>query len=184
MTTCWLCQKIVSIRIDAGRALPRWALSHIQNCPACAAANESATALARQLSSTANDHRRSASPFLHGKIMLAVRSLENAEPHPGRSRLGWAMAVGMICLLAASMVWLRYPPMPDQNVSKSPPAELALNVTLPSAAQVDQWTKTLDVPLEQETKLVLRDATVAINTLARGFLPEDLLASSTETTPH
>ena len=186
MTTCWLCQKTVSNRIDANRALPQWALNHIDHCPACRGAYESATAVALQLSSTANAQRLSLPPFLHGKIMSAVRSVENAQPQPGLSRLGWAMAVGTMCLLAASMVWLRQPPLPDQNASKSTSAraELALNVTLPSVAQVDQWTKTLDAPLEQETKLVVGDAAAAINTLARGFLPEDLLASSTETPQH
>jgi hypothetical protein len=183
MTTCWLCQKTVSNRIDANRALPQWALNHIDHCPACRGAYESATAVALQLSSTANAQRLSLPPFLHGKIMSAVRSVEN---QPRRTRLGWAMAVGLMCLLAASMIWLRQSPLPDPNASKSTSAgaELALHVTLPSVAQVGQWTKTLDAPLEQETKLVLGDATAAINTLARGFLPEDLLASSTETPQH
>ena len=186
MITCWLCQKTVSSRIDANSVLPQWALNHLHHCPACRAAHESAMALAWQLSSAVDHHRRSASPFLHGKIMSAVRSMDKTEPQTGRSRLVWATAAGMMCLVAASMVWLRQPPLPDQNASKSTsaPAELALNMTLPSAAQVDQWTKTLDEPLEQETELVLRDATAAINILARGFLPEDLLASSTETAPH
>ena len=118
--------------------------------------------------------------------MSAVRSVDNARPQSGRSPLGWAMAVGTLCLLAASMIWLRQSPLPDPNASKSTSAGagLALDVTLPSVAQVDQWTETLDAPLEQETKLVLGDATAAINTLARGFLPTDLLASSTETAQH
>jgi hypothetical protein len=186
MTTCWLCQTTVSSRIDANRALPQWALNHIDHCPACCEAYKSATAVAQQLSSTANAQRLSLPPFLHGKIMSAVRSVDNARPQSGRSPLGWAMAVGTLCLLAASMIWLRQPPLPDQNVTKSTSAGagLALHVTLPSVAQVDQWTETLDAPLEQETKLVLGDATAAINTLARGFLPADLLASSTVTAQH
>jgi hypothetical protein len=184
MTTCWLCQRIVSSRIDANTALPKWALNHMQHCSACRESYESTIALAQQLSATANAQRLSPSPFLHGKIMSAVRSSQNAESQPEPSRrLAWAMAVGMMLLLAAGIVWLRHPPLTDENASKSPATapQLALNVNLPSVAQVDQWTKTLDAPLEQETKLVFRDATVAIDTLARGFLPEDILASSTET---
>ncbi len=182
MITCWFCQRIVSLRVDSNSALPEWAHNHVQNCPACQESYKSAMALSRQLFSTARDQKRAASPFLHGKIMSAVRSAEHAGAHHGHRRLGWGMAVGTVCLLAASMVWLLLPSRPDQNLAKSaaPPAELALNVTLPSVAQVDQWTKTLDAPLEQETKLVLLDATAAINTLARGFLPENLLASSAE----
>jgi hypothetical protein len=188
MITCWFCQRIVSIRLDANSALPEWVRNHIQRCPACRESYESATALIQQLSTTAKDQNRVASPFLHGRIMSAVRSLENVQvdAQRGRSRLGWGMAVGMVCLVATSMVWLRLPFQPDQSAPKSTAssAEPALNVKLPSVAQVDQWTKTLDAPLEQETKLVLRDATAAINTLARGFLPEDLLASSTEAAQH
>jgi hypothetical protein len=96
------------------------------------------------------------------------------------------MAVGAAFLVTASIVWLRPSSAPLQDAAKatSLPSELALNVALPSAAQVDQWTKSLDAPLEQETKLVLLDATAAINTLARNFLPEDLLASAMETARH
>jgi len=188
MITCWFCQRMVSIRVDANSALPEWVRNHIHHCTVCRETYKSATALNQQLSSSAKDQKRGASPFLHGKIMSAIRSLENVqvEAQRGRSRLGWGMAAGMVCLVAASMVWLRLSSRPDQNAAKSTasPAELALNVKLPSAAQVDQWTKTFDAPLEQETKLVLRDATAAINTLARGFLPEDLLASSTEPAQH
>jgi hypothetical protein len=188
MITCWFFQRIVSIRLDANSALPAWVRNHIHQCPACRESYESATALIQQLSSTAKDQKRVASPFLHGKIMAAVRSRENVqvEAQRGRSRVGWRMAAGTVCLVAASILWLRLPFRPGQNAAKTTasPAELALNVNLPSAAQVDQWTKTLDAPLEQETKLVLRDATAALNTLARGFLPEDLLASSTEPAQH
>ena len=188
MITCWFCQRIVSIRLDANSALPEWARNHIHHCPACRESCESATALIRQLSATAKDQKRIASPFLHGKIMSAVRSLEHAqiEAQRGRSRLRWGTAAAMVCLAAAGMVWLRLPVRPDQNSAK-PTASLAepgLNVKLPSASQVDQWTKIFDAPLEQETKLVLSDATAAINTLARGFVPEDLLASSTEPAQH
>jgi len=118
--------------------------------------------------------------------MSAVCSQENPEPQLERSRAGWAMAAGLVCLIVAGVIWVRQPPVPDQDAMKSAsaPAKLAFNVNMPSAAQMDQWTKNLDAPLEQETKLVLRDATAAINTLARGFLPQDLFASSSETAQH
>lgn len=186
MITCWLCQRIVSIRIDANSALPQWARAHMENCAACRDTCRSATALAQQLSSTANDQRRCAPRFLHGKIMSAVRARENAELQSGRARLGWAVAAGMACLLATSLIWLRQPPVSDHSGLNSIPSASvqALNVRLPSVDQMDQWTKSLDAPLEQETKLVLLDATKAVNTLARSFLPEDLVASSTEPGRH
>lgn len=186
MTICWFCQRIASSHIDANTALPKWARNHIQQCAACRESYESATDLAEQLSSSAKDQRRSLSPFLHTKIMSAVRSQENPEPQFERTRAGWAMAVGLVCLIAAGVVWVRQPSVPGQDALKtaSAPPKLAFNVNMPSASQMDQWTKNLDAPLEQETKLVFRDATAAINTLARGFLPQDLFASSSETAQH
>jgi hypothetical protein len=180
MIPCWLRQRIVSMSFEGNAELPEWARRHLHRCPRCRETCEAAKAIARQLSVTASAQRRPASPFLHGKIMSAVHSVEHVEPRLGYSPLGWAIGLGAVCLVAASMLWLRQSPVPIRNASKSiaPAAEFALNVRLPSAAQVDQWTQTLDAPLEQETKLVLRDATAAIDTLARGFLPEYLLASS------
>lgn len=188
MITCWFCQRIVSIRFEANSGLPEWARKHIRHCPACRETCQSAKALIQQLSSTAKDQKRVTSPFLHRRIMSAIRPLENmqADTQRSRPRLGWAMATAMVCLAAASTLWLRVPFQPRQSAPKSAAASVgpALNMELPSVAQVDQWTKTLDAPLEQETRLVLSDATAAINTLARGFLPEDLLASSTEPAQH
>ena len=93
------------------------------------------------------------------------------------------MGLGTACLIAAGIVWLRQPSAPHPSASgvTASPAELALNVNLPTVAQVDQWTKTLDAPLEEETKLVLIDAKAALVTLSSSFLPETLLTSSPET---
>ncbi len=113
--------------------------------------------------------------------MSAVRSLENTEHQPRVSRLGWAVALGLVCLFAAGLFWPRQANVMDNPAQKSTPVELALNVDLPSPAQVAQWTKKLDAPLEDESKLVLGDAQAALNSLARGFVPENLLASSTPT---
>lgn len=112
--------------------------------------------------------------------MSAVRSL---EPEPRVSRLSWAVALGLVCLFAAGLFWQRQPRVLDNEAQKtnSTPVALALNVNLPSPAQVAQWTKKLDAPLEDESKLVLGDAQAALNSLARGFVPENLLASSTAT---
>jgi hypothetical protein len=86
------------------------------------------------------------------------------------------------CLLLAGIVWLRKPTVPGQNEFglKSVPAGLALNVNVPSATQVGQWTKTFDGPLENETQLVLNDAKAAFDSLKNSLLPENLVASSPE----
>jgi hypothetical protein len=136
--------------------------------------------MARQLSLSADNERRPPSPFLHGKIMSAIRAEENLKPQPARARLNWAIPVTAACLfLLAGIVWLLQPAAPSQNASRSAavPTAQALNVTLPSAAQVGRWTKTLDAPLENETQLVLNDAKAVIHSLASSFLPDNLQAS-------
>jgi hypothetical protein len=186
MITCWLYQKIISSRVSARLALPDRARRHAQSCPTCRQYYESATALARQLSLGADNERRPPSPFLHGKIMSAIRAEENLNPQPARARLNWAIPVTAACLfLLAGIVWLLQPAAPSQNLSSSAavPADQALNVTLPSAAQVGRWTKTLDAPLENETQLVLNDAKTVIHSLANSFLPDNFQASLLENAP-
>src|SRR5258706_431126 len=153
MITCWLFQRIVSSRVDANTVLPVWAQNHLHNCSACRGIYESARTLVQQLSASADAQRQSPGPFLHGKIMSEVRSQHNAEPQRGHWRLGWGMGLGTACLIAAVIVWLRQPPAPDPSASGSTSsyAELALNVNLPTVAQVDEWTKTPDAPLQEET---------------------------------
>jgi hypothetical protein len=186
MITCWLYQKIISSRVSTRRALPDRARRHAQSCPTCRHSYESATAMARQLSLSADGERRSPSPFLHGKIMSAIRAEENLKPQPARARVNWAIPVAAACLfLLAGIVVMLQPAAPNQNVSRSAavPAAAALKVTLPSAAQVGRWTTTLDAPLENETQLVLNDAKTVIHSLASSFLPDNLQASVLENAP-
>ena len=185
MITCLFCQRTFSSCANVNTALPNWARNHLRDCAPCREYYEATTTLARQLSASAGQQRRSPSPFLHGKIMSTIRSQQNAESQPASGRWSLALGVGTVCLVvAACIVWLQSPAS-DQNVAKSisAPAEIRLNVNLPSAAQVNQWTKNLDAPLEEEMNLVLSDANGALNTLARSFLPEDFLSSS-KTTGH
>jgi len=137
-------------------------------------------ALAQRLSASAGAERREPPPFLHGKIMSAVGSEGNAGRQPATARLGWAMAVGAACVLAVAIVSLRRPPAAHQSVLNPTPAPVqqVVNASLPAPAQMNQWLKTSEAPLENETQLVLDDAKTAMNTLAKSFLPDDLLASS------
>lgn len=97
------------------------------------------------------------------------------------------MAVGVACVVATGIVWLHRLPEARQTVFKAvhPPAEQILAVSVPPPpARVDQWLKTSEAPLENETKLVIDDAKTAMNTLAKNFLPDDLLSSSAKNGAH
>jgi len=178
MITCWRCQRVVSVHIDAGVALPDWARGHIASCPRCQAFHESGLVLARRLSASAGGERREPSPFLPGKIMSAIRSREDAR-QPAIRRWGWALAAGAACLVAASTLWLQRA-RPVHSLAQIPaPAKPVLNATTPApTAQMDQWLKTSEAPLENETQLVLDDAKSAMNSLAKSLLPNDLLSSA------
>jgi predicted anti-sigma-YlaC factor YlaD len=179
MITCRIHQRMVSSCLDSNAELPAWTRNHLHNCPACRQYYQATVALAQEMSTAADEHRQSATPFLHHKIMTAVQAPEHAAEYSGRAWLGWALVLGTACLVAAAVVWWRQSPATDPIASQStaPTAQPGLTMDLPSLTQVDQWTKNLDSPLEQETKLVLSDANSALKTLANGFLPEELLRS-------
>jgi hypothetical protein len=143
-------------------------------------------ATAQRLSTSADGEKRESPPFLHGKIMSAIRSAENARRQPTTARLGWAVAV-VACVGVAGIVWLRWPQSAHQIALKPvpAPAQQVLTVSMaPPPAKVDQWLKTSEAPLENETKLVINDAKSAMNTLAKSLLPDDLLGSATKKGSH
>jgi hypothetical protein len=185
MISCRIFEMIVSNCLDADSALPKFALKHVQNCSKCRTYYENTKTLTCDLASSAPVQKHAPPPFLHTRIMGVVRSQHSAPGQHQPARLAWALALGTACLVAVGL-WFRTPIVPTQNLSDSTPisSQQASAVNLPSVAQVGQWTQNLDVPLQQETKLVLSDANAALNTLVRNFLPKDLLASSTETTQH
>jgi predicted anti-sigma-YlaC factor YlaD len=185
MIECRICRITIAGRTDAVDELPGWAQEHLKRCAACRAHYQAATTVPQLLSVGAKHQRHSPSPFLHGAIMATVRSQANSQRQPANTRLVWALMAGAACLVMAVLAWVsQFSSSPASE--KSPPVtianpgELAVDMTLPSAAQVEQWTRTLDTPLEHETQLVLSDATAAIDTLARNFLPQDLLRSSAD----
>jgi len=182
MIRCWLSRNILSIRIDENRPPPEWVCNHVHGCQECRGFYELAISLAEQLSSVAKTAKGPAPPFLQARIMSTLRASERREVGRTCGRFAWATALGLACLLTAGIVWLHPPPAPTKiaNNPVATPVELAPKVNLPTVTQLDSWTKSLDTGLEQETQLVLLDARSAIDTLARSFVPEDFLASASE----
>lgn len=185
MITCWLYRRFSSSAVDSNTPLPEWARQHAESCPACREYQEVALAMARRLAISAEAERRTPSPFLQGRIMAAIRAEEKVKTQPARANFGWGIAAATACLLfLTGFLVTRKPATPSQNGFRAQAAstELALNVSFPTAAQVELWTKSLDQPLETETQLVLNDAKAAINSLKSSFLPERLLAAVPERT--
>jgi hypothetical protein len=183
MIACRIYQRIMSSCAEAEAGLPGWLQKHLHKCAACAGYYEATTRLVQQLSAASNQPR-SPSPFLHGKIMAAIRSRGEMRTQPENGVLAWAIISGATCLVAAVIIWWQQSPPPAPVASASGPSVPALSVNLPSVAQVDQWMKNMDAPLEREAQLVLSDANAALASLARNLLPDDLLGSSAGNTQH
>jgi len=175
MIACRIYQKIISTKAEADAGPPGWMQEHLRDCAVCREYYENSKRLVCQLLAGAVDQRQTPSRFLHPKIMNAVRSHGEMQLQPARGVLAWAMVAGAACLIAAAAIWWRQSPVADSSASVPARTEPTTNVYLPTVAQVDQWTKDLDSPLERETQLVLSDANDALTSLARNFLPEDLL---------
>lgn len=166
---------MISSQVDANATLPGWAQKHVEHCPTCRQFHASATAMAQRLVRDKERERCLPPRFLHGKIMSAVRAQESMESRSAFQRLTWQVVASVVCLLLlAGIFWMPRPTKPNESVPRAAlgQVELSFNVTLPTAAQMDQWAKTLDEPLETEMQLVINDARVAIHSLKNSFVTE------------
>ena len=182
MIRCWLSRNILSSQAGENKPPPDWVRDHVRRCQECRRFYESAVSLAEQLSCVPKSLKNAAPPLLRARIISILRGVQRPERARTGGEFAWVTALGLACLLTAGIVWL-HPPTPSTKIANNPmtkPVELAPEVNLPTVTQLGSWTKSLDMGLEQETQLVLLDARAAIDTLARSFVPEDLLASANE----
>ncbi len=190
MITCFYYRGIIRNSLDAGRALPVPAQNHIQKCLSCRKAYESEKRVVRELLGAAGTLQKSASPFLHARIMSSIARADRAvDFNQTRGKSIWAVGLAAACVIMAGVIWLRQPApttQPPQELVTHMyrpaqfPIDLTLGVKLPDGNQVRQWTGKLDEPLETEMKMVVGDAKTVINSLAENFLPEKMKNSLLE----
>jgi hypothetical protein len=174
MILCQLFHKWVSWHADANTELPGWARRHAQNCPACREFHDSMRVTVQALSVDAEGEQRQPPPFLQHKIMSAIRAGEGTASRPAPRRMAPVLAIGTACVLGlAVFLQLHRPMTPPEGTPASQPVAVALSLELPTAAQMDRWTTSLDAPLENEMQLVLGDAQAAVNALKQNLWPDN-----------
>jgi hypothetical protein len=171
MINCWYYRGIISTHVDAEVALPDSARAHVQNCQSCRQHYETETGIARQLSAAARAEDHTPSSSLHARILS---SLANERTGPERRPLPGALpfALGTACVLVVSILWI---------VQHRSPTELNPPVTIIKPTVVEEWPQEmklgelavkLDEPLQNEMNLVVNDTKIAMDSLARNFIPE------------
>ncbi len=178
---CSFFQSRISRRIDAGESLTPRLQRHVAACVDCRRYYEGQLALTNLLSSQATQNRPGLSPFLHGKIMVAIRR-DKTQPEPAWSRPRWATALAALTAIAG--VWLVLnQPTPRENISPknmahhsvtndSPFGDRDLLVAIPKL-NLAAVSAHLDQPFADEANAVIADARSAVQMLARNFLPRD-----------
>lgn len=177
MIACWIYQRLISLRMDSAKPLPRRLERHLRSCPACRCFRQTHAALGRQLRAEASAERQPAPPFMRARVLAA---LERRGPGDQRQRLlrpAWAgglalAAVGILLVFALH----RPPPTPSGRPSVAAPPVLALaaelpQVPLPDGGRLIQMSELLDRSLEAELQSVINDATNVVLQLAQNFLP-------------
>ena len=177
MITCWLYQRVVSTRLDEWPSSTGWAKSHVEYCLNCREIHRVGMAVPQRLSAGAAAERQPSPPFLHARIMRAIRAETHLDfrARPARRNSPVSVAVGAASLvLLAAVIWIYRPRTPAEHASvpTQPLADLDFKLELPGVAQMNEWSSALDAPLENETQLVLNDAKSALSSLKNSFLPE------------
>jgi len=179
MITCWFHKKIINRALDAGVELPAKAQQHLQNCPACRQHHQFHVRLSQRLVAEAELHRTTPSPFLHGKIMAALKRRPSAQQSQRKSPAPiWATASVILLLGLLSIPLLHNPKHspgqgPSSQAKSHAPSPLANQASDSAGRNLLEWSKALDQPLESEMQSVMSDAKTAIHLLAQNFLPED-----------
>jgi hypothetical protein len=181
MIACRFYKKVIAHCLDnRNQTLQAAAQRHLRECPACRQFYQLECELTRRLAAGAEDHAKSPSPFLRGKIMTSLdRPREEAAPAHHVLRLGWVTALLVIGLAWFTLSSLRT--VQHSNRQGGQPAPLSLQ-TAPEPRHIPpltgrnifEWSKALDEPLEAEMNSVVSDARTAIQLLAQNFLPDSL----------
>jgi anti-sigma factor RsiW len=187
MRACWFYKIVISHRLDSREGIPGWVDLHVDGCEECARFHRGHRRVIDRLSIGAADalSEREAPPFLHSRIMSAVR---RAEPEPVRVsfRPAWVAGIAASVLLVGALS-LRLLPEPGER--HEPTAELAQSsveqgrslapvLSMVNGEKLLEMSRNLDQPLEAELQFVMNDARSAIETLANNFLPGQMIAQS------
>jgi hypothetical protein len=157
MISCFFHSHAIHRHLDDGEPLPESTTGHIENCARCRQTVNGQSAVIEAL--IAPVERTEAPPFLHARIIRALREPQNK---PRRNlKTQWAVAT---CAIAVITIGLAVFP-PERSVEPAPswPAlrtELTLKTPLP------------ENPLESEINHLREDTLNAAKAFAANFVPD------------
>jgi hypothetical protein len=177
---CWLNQRLISRRVDDGEGLSPRLREHVAGCESCRNHFEEQRRVAALLSLHAAEVGRELPPFLHGRIMAAVRSREAvAGSLPSLPR--WA--AGLAAALALAVTWfaINHRDQPEAAhqralagsfAASGPAPERLMFQSVPRVDLVDLSMR-LEQPFADEAGAVAADARSAMRLLAQNFVPAE-----------
>ena len=187
MITCWFTKREMARRLDDETPLPPPVQHHLRHCAPCQQFYGTQSRLTRQLSHEARRQATQPSPFLGTRIMAAVRQAATTEPQPAAPpRWLWRTTLAVAAIVAAltvlpHLVMQRPPPPHPSTQWFTKVIQLSGGEVLEQATgqTIEEWSVSLDQPLETEIAYVMNDARSAIDSLANRFIPETLLTKGT-----
>ena len=182
MIRCFNYRRKMSACVDAELELEAGLRRHIESCKPCRLFYEQELSIARGLARSSTKERVAPSPFLQARIMAAVdREGTAAHPWPWVSRLAWAAGLAPACGALFYVVHGSFAPRP---VAARPDLRGALKELtslkkqMPDQQKLEQWSGTVDEPLDKEMRSLLHDARNVAQTLVVNFLPQDVARSA------
>jgi hypothetical protein len=187
MRACWIYKIVMSHCLDSRERLPGWVDQHVESCEECARFHRGHRRVIDRLSIDAAETASGseASPFLHSRIMAAVR---RAEPEPSRVsfRPAWFAGVAASVLIVGALSLRLLPELGGQLKPTAPLAQSVVEqarplvpvLSLANGEKLLEMSRNFDQPLEAEIQFVMNDARSAIETLANSFLPGQMIAQS------
>ena len=178
MIRCFLYRRRLSACVDSDLE-PAPALGrHVDLCGSCRSFYDQELSIARNLARNAGKERETPSPFLQARVMAAIA---RSDP-PGRIRASFAPLAWTTGLAAGFLLLLRtvhgpfapHPVMTSSDLNGVIKELTALKKSLPDQQKLQQWTGTVDQPLDQEMRSLIHDARSAAQMLVQNFLPDNL----------
>ena len=182
MIRCFIYRRRLSACVDTDHELEPGLRRHIESCRPCQHFYERERLIARGLVRTAAKERVAPSPFLQARILAAVdRGDAVTRSWPWATRLAWAAGLATACVAVFLVVHNSFAPRPvapRPNVRGVLRELTALETRMPDQRKLEQWSGTVDMPLDKEMRSLLHDARNVAQTLVVNFLPQDMARSA------
>jgi hypothetical protein len=182
MIRCFIYRRKLSAIVDADVELGTGLRRHVEGCQPCQRFYEQELSIARCLARSAAKERVAPSPFLQARVMTAVdRGGGVAHPWPWVSRVAWAAGLAAACVALFLMVHGSLAPRPvvaPADVRGVLKEFTELEKRMPDQQKIEQWSGTVDQPLDKEMRSLLHDARNVAQTLVVNFLPQDMARSA------